>query len=47
MFGRDSVGNAEFFCDGGTGVGEEGVGQAVLLEGEVVLAGGLGGDGDE
>ena len=44
---RDGVGDAEFFCDGGTGVGEQREAEAVLLEGEVVLARGLGGDGDE
>ena len=47
MAGRDGVGDAEFFGDGGTGVREQRVVEAVLLEGEVVLAGGLGGDGDE
>ena len=44
---RDGVGDAEFFCDGGTGVGEQREAEAVLLESEVVLACGLGGDGDE
>ncbi len=43
----NGVGDAEFFGDGGAGVGEQRVRQAVLLEGEVVLASGLGGDGDE
>src|SRR5882757_10272640 len=47
VLGRDGVGDAEFFGDGGAGVGEERVAKAVLLEGEVVLAGGLGGDGYE
>ena len=47
VFGRDGVGGAEFFGDGGAGVGEKREGEAVLLEGEVVLTGGLGGDGDE
>ena len=43
----DGVGDAELLGDGGTGVGEEREGQGVLLEGEAVLAGGLGRDGDE
>ena len=43
----DGVGEAELFGDFSAGVGEEREGQAVLLDGEVVLAGGLGGDGDE
>jgi hypothetical protein len=47
VFRWDGVSDAEFFCYGGAGVGEQGIGEAVLLEGEVVLAGGLGRDGDE
>src|SRR5258708_4378377 len=43
----DGVGQAEPFGDGSAMVGEEREGQVVLLDGEVVLAGGLGGDGDE
>jgi hypothetical protein len=43
----DGVGDAEVFCEAGAGVGEKRVAQAVLLEGEVVLAGGLGRDADE
>src|ERR1700677_2664400 len=43
----DGVGDAEFFCDDGAGVGEKRIAQAVLLEGEVVLAAGLGRDADE
>ncbi len=43
----DGVGQAEPFGDGSARVGEEREGQVVLLDGEVVLAGGLGGDGDE
>jgi hypothetical protein len=42
---RNGVGDAELFGHGGAGVGEEGKGKAVLLEGEIVLACGLGGDG--
>jgi hypothetical protein len=44
---RQGVGDAELFCDDGAGIGQERVAQAVLLVGEVVLAGGLGGDADE
>ena len=47
MLRRDGVGDAEFFCDGRAGIGEQRVAESVLLEGEVVLASGLGGDGDE
>ena len=43
----DGVGDAEFLGDGGTGVGEKRIVEAVLLEGEVVLTGGLGRDGYE
>jgi hypothetical protein len=43
----DGVGDAELFCDDGTGVREERVAQAVLLVGKAVLASGLGGDADE
>ena len=43
----DGVGNAKLFCGDGVRIGEERVAQAVLLVGEVVLAGGLGGDADE
>ena len=38
---------AELFGYDGTGIGKEWEGKGMLLEGEVVLAGGLGGDGDE
>jgi hypothetical protein len=44
-FVRDGVSDAELFSDGGTGVGEEGKGKAVLLEGKAVLTCGLGRDG--
>jgi len=44
---RDGVGDAELLGQGGTGVGEQRVGEAVLFEREVVLTRGLGGDGDE
>jgi len=47
VFGGDGVGQAELLGYGATGVGEQGEVERVLLEGEVVLAGGLGGDGDE
>ncbi len=47
VIGWNGVGDAEFFGDGGAGIGEQRVWQGVLLEGEVVLAGGLRGDGDE
>jgi hypothetical protein len=47
MFGGDGVGDAELFGDGGGGVGQDGERQGVLLEGEVVVALGLRGDGDE
>jgi hypothetical protein len=43
----DGVGYPEFVCDRGAGVGEERVMQAMLLEGEVVLASRLRGDRDE
>jgi hypothetical protein len=43
----NGVGDAEFFCKAGAGVGEKREAQAVLLEREIVLAGGLGGDADE
>jgi len=44
---RNGVGYAKSLCDGGAGVGEQGVLQAVLLESEGVLASGLRRDGDE
>lgn len=44
---RDGVGDAELLGQCGAGVGEQGKGQLVLLEGETILAGGLRGDGDE
>jgi hypothetical protein len=47
MLRRDGVGDAELFSDGRAGVGEQRVAETVLLEGEVVLTGGLGRDGDE
>ena len=43
----DGVGDAEGVGEVGTGVGEDGEGEVVVLDGEVVLAGELGGDGDE
>jgi hypothetical protein len=43
----NGVGDTESFCDDGAGVGEQRVVKTVLLEGEVILARGLGGDGDE
>jgi len=44
---RDGVGYAEFFCDHSAGVREQRVLQGMLLEHEVVLAGGLRRDSDE
>ena len=44
---RNGVGYAKLLCERGSGVGEQRIGQAVLLESESVLASGLGGDGDE
>ena len=43
----DGVGDAEGFSETAAGVGEQGEGEVVALDGEVVLAGKLGGDGDE
>ena len=43
----DGVGDAEGRGEVGAGVGEQGEGQVVVLDGEVVLAGELGGDADE
>ena len=43
----DGVGDAEGGGEVGAGVGEEREGEVVLLDGEVVLAGELGGDADE
>ena len=43
----DVVGDAEGFGQDGAGVGEEREGKVVVLDGEVVLAGKLGGDGDD
>ena len=38
----DGVGDAEGFGEVGAGVGEQGEGQVVVLDGEIVLAGKLG-----
>jgi len=43
----DGVGDAEGVGQVGASVGEDGEGEVVVLDGEVVLAGELGGDGDE
>ena len=43
----DGVGDAEGVGEDGAGVGEEGEAEVVVLDGEVVLAGELGRDGDE
>ena len=43
----DGVGDAELRGEGAAGVGEDGEGEAVVLDGEVVLADELRGDGDE
>lgn len=43
----DGVGDAEGVGEMGAGVGEDGKREVVVLHGEVVLAGKLGGDGDE
>ena len=43
----DGVGDAEGVGNARASVGEDGEGEVVLLDGEVVLAGELGGDGDE
>ena len=43
----NGVGDVEGVGEHGAGVGEEGIGEVVVLGGEVVLAGKLGGDGDE
>ena len=43
----NGVGEAELLGYDGTGIGQQREGEGVLLEGEVVLACGLGGDGDE
>ncbi len=47
VLGGDGVGEAELLGYGATGVGEQREVERVLLECEVVLAGGLGGDCDE
>ena len=47
VLGWYGVGDAELGGYGGAGVGEQREGEGVLLEGEVVLARGLGGDGYE
>ena len=44
---RNGVGYAKSLCDRGAGVGEQRILQAVLLESESVLTGGLRGYGDE
>jgi len=43
----NGVGDAELSGEGGAGVGEDGEGEAMVLDGEVVLADELRGDGDE
>ena len=43
----DGVGDTEGVGEVGAGVGEYGEGEVVVLDGEVVLAGELGGDGDK
>src|ERR1700722_2642007 len=35
---RNGVGEAEFFCDGGAGVGEQWIVKTVLLESEIILS---------
>ena len=44
---RDGVGEAVLGGYGGSGIGQDGEGQGVLAEGKVVLARGLGGDGEK